>query len=75
MAVYYYLSDLIIFNTYFLSQQGNLVAIKHVNKKRIELTRQVLFELKHVREHIKSQERFCVCLLLNSCLHQYVSVF
>ncbi|RXN17514.1 atrial natriuretic peptide receptor 2-like protein [Labeo rohita] len=27
--------------------QGNLVAIKHVNKKRIELTRQVLFELKH----------------------------
>lgn len=28
--------------------QGNLVAIKHVNKKRIELTRQVLLELKHV---------------------------
>lgn len=28
--------------------QGNVVAIKHVNKKRIELTRQVLFELKHV---------------------------
>ncbi|KAK3526850.1 hypothetical protein QTP86_000711 [Hemibagrus guttatus] len=28
---------------------GNLVAIKHVNK-RIELTRQVLFELKHVRQ-------------------------
>uniref|UniRef100_A0A8C5A7K8 Guanylate cyclase n=1 Tax=Gadus morhua TaxID=8049 RepID=A0A8C5A7K8_GADMO len=27
--------------------KGNLVAIKHVNKKRIELTRQVLFELKH----------------------------
>lgn len=26
-----------------------MVAIKHVNKKRIELTRQVLFELKHVR--------------------------
>uniref|UniRef100_A0A493THN2 Guanylate cyclase n=1 Tax=Anas platyrhynchos platyrhynchos TaxID=8840 RepID=A0A493THN2_ANAPP len=28
--------------------KGNVVAIKHVNKKRIELTRQVLFELKHV---------------------------
>ncbi|XP_041041023.1 atrial natriuretic peptide receptor 2 isoform X2 [Carcharodon carcharias] len=27
--------------------KGNLVAIKHANKKRIELTRQVLFELKH----------------------------
>lgn len=24
------------------------MAIKHINKKRIELTRQVLFELKHV---------------------------
>ncbi|CAM4553713.1 unnamed protein product [Lepidochelys olivacea] len=30
--------------------QGNVVAIKHVNKKRIELTRQVLFELKHMRD-------------------------
>lgn len=30
--------------------KGNLVAIKHVNKKRIELTRQVLFELKHIRD-------------------------
>ncbi|XP_053086379.1 atrial natriuretic peptide receptor 2 isoform X2 [Pangasianodon hypophthalmus] len=29
--------------------KGNLVAIKHVNK-RIELTRQVLFELKHMRD-------------------------
>ncbi|XP_009323138.1 PREDICTED: atrial natriuretic peptide receptor 2, partial [Pygoscelis adeliae] len=28
--------------------KGNVVAIKHINKKRIELTRQVLFELKHV---------------------------
>lgn len=28
--------------------QGNLVAIKHVNKKRIELSRQVLLDLKHV---------------------------
>lgn len=36
--------------TFFPSQtpQGNVVAIKHINKKRIELTRQVLFELKHV---------------------------
>lgn len=31
-----------------LVPQGNVVAIKHINKKRIELTRQVLFELKHV---------------------------
>ncbi|XP_062898913.1 atrial natriuretic peptide receptor 2 [Mobula hypostoma] len=30
--------------------KGNLVAIKHVNKKRIDLTRQVLFELKHMRD-------------------------
>uniref|UniRef100_A0A452H9C5 Guanylate cyclase n=1 Tax=Gopherus agassizii TaxID=38772 RepID=A0A452H9C5_9SAUR len=29
---------------------GNVVAVKHVNKKRIELTRQVLFELKHMRD-------------------------
>lgn len=30
--------------------KGNLVAIKHVNTKRLELTRQVLFELKHMRD-------------------------
>ncbi|XP_067399642.1 atrial natriuretic peptide receptor 2 isoform X2 [Emydura macquarii macquarii] len=30
--------------------KGNVVAIKHVNRKRIELTRQVLFELKHMRD-------------------------
>uniref|UniRef100_A0A674N9G9 Guanylate cyclase n=1 Tax=Takifugu rubripes TaxID=31033 RepID=A0A674N9G9_TAKRU len=30
--------------------KGNLVAIKHVNKKRIELTRQVLLDLKHMRD-------------------------
>lgn len=30
--------------------KGNVVAIKHVNKKRIDLTRQVLFELKHMRD-------------------------
>ncbi|PKK16584.1 hypothetical protein A306_00000192 [Columba livia] len=33
-----------------LVPQGNVVAIKHINKKRIELTRQVLFELKHMRD-------------------------
>lgn len=31
-----------------LCPQGNIVAIKYINKKRIELTRKVLFELKHV---------------------------
>uniref|UniRef100_A0A7N8X9K1 Guanylate cyclase n=1 Tax=Mastacembelus armatus TaxID=205130 RepID=A0A7N8X9K1_9TELE len=30
--------------------QGNLAAIKYINKKRIELTRKVLFELKHMRD-------------------------
>lgn len=28
--------------------QGNITAIKYINKKRIELTRKLLFELKHV---------------------------
>ncbi|XP_026550057.1 atrial natriuretic peptide receptor 1-like, partial [Notechis scutatus] len=27
--------------------KGNLVAVKHMNRKRIDLTRDVLFELKH----------------------------
>ncbi|XP_026514723.2 atrial natriuretic peptide receptor 1, partial [Terrapene carolina triunguis] len=27
--------------------KGNIVAVKHINRKRIELTRKVLFELKH----------------------------
>jgi len=31
-----------------LFPQGNIVAIKYINRKRIELTRKVLFELKHV---------------------------
>lgn len=31
-----------------MSSQGNLVAVKHLNRKRVELTRKVLFELKHV---------------------------
>ncbi|CAM5175142.1 unnamed protein product [Eretmochelys imbricata] len=28
--------------------KGNIVAVKHVNRKRIEMTRKVLFELKHI---------------------------
>lgn len=32
----------------FFFLQGNITAIKYINKKRIELTRKVLFELKHV---------------------------
>jgi hypothetical protein len=31
--------------------QANIVAIKYINRKRIELTRNVLFELKHVSLH------------------------
>ncbi|XP_048476266.1 atrial natriuretic peptide receptor 1-like [Rhincodon typus] len=30
--------------------KGNVVAIKHINRKRVELTRDVLFELKHMRD-------------------------
>ncbi|KAJ8290051.1 hypothetical protein GJAV_G00008170 [Gymnothorax javanicus] len=30
--------------------KGNIVAIKYINRKRIELTRTVLFELKHIRD-------------------------
>ncbi|XP_072404913.1 atrial natriuretic peptide receptor 1-like isoform X2 [Chiloscyllium punctatum] len=30
--------------------KGNVVAIKHINQKRVELTRNVLFELKHMRD-------------------------
>uniref|UniRef100_A0A669CJG0 Guanylate cyclase n=1 Tax=Oreochromis niloticus TaxID=8128 RepID=A0A669CJG0_ORENI len=30
--------------------KGNIVAIKYINKKRIELNRKVLFELKHMRD-------------------------
>lgn len=37
-----------IYHCVHWNTQGNLVAIKHVNKKRIELTRQVLLDLKHV---------------------------
>lgn len=34
------------------SFQGNIVAIKYSNKKRIELNRKVLFELKHVSDPV-----------------------
>lgn len=34
--------------------QGNIVAIKYTNKKRIELNRKVLFELKHVSLYVCS---------------------
>lgn len=44
--------------------QGNLVAIKHVNKKRIELTRQVLLDLKHVSSLI-------LVVIPQSWLHSY----
>uniref|UniRef100_A0A9J8C5C4 Guanylate cyclase n=1 Tax=Cyprinus carpio carpio TaxID=630221 RepID=A0A9J8C5C4_CYPCA len=30
--------------------KGNIVAIKYINRKRIDLTRKVLFELKHMRD-------------------------
>ncbi|KAL2084551.1 hypothetical protein ACEWY4_020069 [Coilia grayii] len=30
--------------------RGNIVTIKYINRKRIELTRKVLFELKHMRD-------------------------
>lgn len=32
----------------FFFLQGNITAIKYISKKRIELTRNLLFELKHV---------------------------
>uniref|UniRef100_A0A3Q2CF36 Guanylate cyclase n=1 Tax=Cyprinodon variegatus TaxID=28743 RepID=A0A3Q2CF36_CYPVA len=39
--------------------KGNLAAIKYINKKRIELTREVLFELKHMRDvHNEHLTRF-----------------
>ncbi|XP_059405769.1 atrial natriuretic peptide receptor 2-like [Carassius carassius] len=57
--------------------KGNLVAIKHVNKKRIELTRQVLFELKHMRDvqfnHLTRFIGACIdppniCIVTEYCL-------
>uniref|UniRef100_F6VZR7 Guanylate cyclase n=1 Tax=Monodelphis domestica TaxID=13616 RepID=F6VZR7_MONDO len=56
--------------------KGNLVAIKHVNRKRIDLTRKVLFELKHMRdvqnEHLTRFIGACtdppnICILTEYC--------
>lgn len=65
--------------------QGNLVAIKHVNKKRIELTRQVLMELKHVSfcfttkwastvdKNLQISTFKILCIDLNS-LHSHINI-
>ncbi|XP_066529730.1 atrial natriuretic peptide receptor 1 [Hoplias malabaricus] len=56
--------------------KGNITAIKYVNKKRIELTREVLFELKHMRdvqnEHLNRFIGACIdapniCILTEYC--------
>uniref|UniRef100_A0A673HQE2 Guanylate cyclase n=1 Tax=Sinocyclocheilus rhinocerous TaxID=307959 RepID=A0A673HQE2_9TELE len=56
--------------------KGNITAIKYVNKKRIELTRKVLFELKHMRdvqnEHLTRFIGSCIdppniCILTEYC--------
>ncbi|XP_046948928.1 atrial natriuretic peptide receptor 1 [Lynx rufus] len=56
--------------------KGNLVAVKRVNRKRIELTRKVLFELKHMRDvqndHLTRFVGACtdppnICILTEYC--------
>ncbi|XP_062291773.1 atrial natriuretic peptide receptor 1-like [Scomber scombrus] len=56
--------------------KGNLAAIKYINKKRIELTRTVLFELKHMRdvqnEHLTRFIGACIdppnmCIITEYC--------
>ncbi|XP_029437485.1 atrial natriuretic peptide receptor 1 isoform X2 [Rhinatrema bivittatum] len=56
--------------------KGNIVAVKHINRKRIELTRKVLFELKHARdvqnEHLTRFIGTCIdppniCILTEYC--------
>nr|XP_033780286.1 atrial natriuretic peptide receptor 1 [Geotrypetes seraphini] len=56
--------------------KGNLVAVKHINQKRVELTRKVLFELKHARdvqnEHLTRFVGMCIdppniCVLTEYC--------
>ncbi|XP_048881491.1 atrial natriuretic peptide receptor 1-like [Brienomyrus brachyistius] len=56
--------------------KGNIVAIKYINKKRIELTRNVLFELKHMRdvqnEHLTRFIGACIdppniCIIVEYC--------
>ncbi|KAM6435639.1 atrial natriuretic peptide receptor 1 isoform 1-T1 [Liasis olivaceus] len=57
--------------------KGNLVAVKHVSRKRIDLTRDVLFELKHMRDvQNKHLTRFIgacidppnICVLTEYCI-------
>ncbi|KAM3824903.1 atrial natriuretic peptide receptor 1 [Vipera latastei] len=57
--------------------KGNLVAVKHMNRKRIDLTRDVLFELKHMRDvQNKHLTRFIgactdppnICILTEYCI-------
>ncbi|XP_030637651.1 atrial natriuretic peptide receptor 1 [Chanos chanos] len=56
--------------------KGNIIAIKYVNRKRIELTRKVLFELKHMRdvqnEHLTRFIGACIdhpniCIITEYC--------
>nr|XP_046273133.1 atrial natriuretic peptide receptor 1 [Scatophagus argus]XP_046273134.1 atrial natriuretic peptide receptor 1 [Scatophagus argus] len=56
--------------------KGNLAAIKYINKRRIELTRNVLFELKHMRdvqnEHLTRFIGSCIdppnmCIITEYC--------
>ncbi|KAK3508281.1 hypothetical protein QTP70_019510 [Hemibagrus guttatus] len=56
--------------------KGNITAIKYINKKRIELTRKLLFELKHMRdvqnEHLTRFIGACIdppnpCILSEYC--------
>ncbi|MBN3299922.1 ANPRA protein, partial [Amia calva] len=56
--------------------KGNIVAIKYINRKRIELTREVLFELKHMRdvqnEHLTRFIGACIdppniCIITEYC--------
>ncbi|XP_038624938.1 atrial natriuretic peptide receptor 1 [Tachyglossus aculeatus] len=56
--------------------KGNLVAVKHLHHQRIELTRKVLFELKHMRdvqnEHLTRFVGACtdppnICILTEYC--------
>ncbi|XP_044192013.1 atrial natriuretic peptide receptor 1 [Thunnus albacares] len=56
--------------------KGNLAAIKYINKKRMELTRNVLFELKHMRdvqnEHLTRFIGACIdppnmCIITEYC--------
>ncbi|XP_072317472.1 atrial natriuretic peptide receptor 1 [Eucyclogobius newberryi] len=56
--------------------KGNIVAIKYVNRKRVELNRKVLFELKHMRdvqnEHLTRFIGACIdpsniCIITEYC--------